>query len=985
MAHPTSGYRSGDRFIELAAVPGIAAVRWRPDRRRRPIVRRSEALIGSETLGSLDHMGVELITVVPGKLHELDADDDVEFASPVYRLREDREQVVFHSRRVAASYAPDPGMLEVERRARRLRATVLSAGDLGPGSYLLEAAATEGPYGTLSLALRIVDEEGADLASPDIVHEVRPRASTAVTGPGTRRVEGGARNEATASRALDQWHLDLANVREAWRRHQIRGAGINVAVIDDGVDVDHVEFNSAGKVVGQRDFERNTDDGRPKVPEDTHGTSCAGVAVARGTQAFGSAPDAGLLAVRLDFAMSSIDEAAMFRWAGARADVISCSWGPDQPYFPPDVIVQALRDVSTNGRGGKGVPIFFAAGNEAEDMSTDGYASSPYTIAVAASTDSDGVAPYSDFGPGIALCAPSSGGNKDITTTDRSGAAGDDPGDYRDDFGGTSSATPLVAGAAALLLAANDDLTTDEIKEILCSTAEKIGEPSFYDASGHSVDFGHGRLDADAAVAEALRRPGSIPSSGGGGSSGGRMSIRPTGTPADPAGPPPVFELDLAGNGVYSVEVATDPVLFDDAGHGHRRNADNFNSSFQTSGLLSGLPYRLPESVWRRLNKGPRLHYRALSGRSASDLSNFQITTPDESAASAPFITLTGISGSSGGSSVSREVVFPSGARFAVVDDETAGEDYADPVGGGLVPLIDVTGRLSEKLSPNFSLGEFVGRVAEQFRYARVSVELVNVLQGMRNQAGAAITLASSYRPPAYNASVEGANRSQHMAGRAADLKISGHTPLEAAQLALEVAGGDIGLGLGPTTVHIDLRGESASWVYEGAVMNEAEFDQWVAERRGTRQARRRRREVTDRRAPAVLAPTEAAAGSPPAFVIRPGTNRWVAVDVVTDPALFAPTNARRTPENSYGSWEDGLIDAAGAEVVIRIPERCWDRLALADTVFYRALATSADSDDWPNIAYSLPEGERDDAPVIEVVAGARRGRRRLLLPRTDQ
>ena len=931
-------------------------------------MRRSEALIGSETLASIDHMGVELVTITPGQLGVLDDDDDVEFASPVYRLREDAPQVVFHTRRVAARFDPDPGLSEVERRARRLRASVLSAGDLGPGSYLLEAVKTEGPYGTLSLALRMVDEEGAAWASPDIVHEVIPRTTVA-----ERETRAGM-----TTRALDQWHLNVAKVRDAWNNHGIKGEGITVAVIDDGVDVDHTEFDSAGKLAGEWDFEQNVADGRPKTAEDTHGTSCAGVAVARGVQASGAAPAAGLLAVRLDFAMSSIDEARMFRWAGDRAHVISCSWGPDQPYFPPDVIVEALREVSIT----KGVPIFFAAGNEAEDMSTDGYAASPYTIAVAASTDGDTVAPYSDFGADVDLCAPSSGGSKDITTTDRSGAEGKDPGDYRTDFGGTSSATPLVAGVAALILAANRNLSTAEVRDVLCSTADKIGDPSFYDASGHSVDFGFGRVNADAAVAEARRRSGGG-GGGGGGNGGGTMSIRPVSAQVSASGPPPTFQLDLAGNGVYSVEVATDPALFDEETNRARRNADSFFSSYEAGGLLTALPYQMPEAAWRRLNKGSRLYYRAMSARAADDLSDFQITTPDDSAASAPFITVTGATGTGGGSGT-REVAYPSGARFDVIDEDTAGEDYADPTGGGVVPLIDTTGRLAERLAPNFTLGEFVGKVAEQYRYARVSVELVSVLQQMRTQAGAGITLASSYRPPAYNASVEGANRSQHLAGQAADLKISGRTPLEAAELALEVAGGDIGLGLGPTTVHLDLRGEPASWVYEGAVMNETEFDQWVAERRGRREARRRRREATDRRAPSVLAPTRAAADAPPAFVVRPGSNRWVAVDVVTDPALFAPTGAtgtERTDDNSYGTWEGGLVEATGSEVVLQLPEHRWDRLALAGQVFYRALATSADSDDWPDLAFSLADDERNDAPMIEVGPEQGPRRQRLVLP----
>ncbi|MBP9075835.1 MAG: SPOR domain-containing protein, partial [Haliscomenobacter sp.] len=72
-------------------------------------------------------------------------------------------------------------------------------------------------------------------------------------------------------------------------------------------------------------------------------------------------------------------------------------------------------------------------------------------------------------------------------------------------FGGTSGATPLVAGICALMLSANPNLSAREVKEILIQTADKIGSPSEYIA-GHSRKYGYGRVNAERAVAEALRR-----------------------------------------------------------------------------------------------------------------------------------------------------------------------------------------------------------------------------------------------------------------------------------------------------------------------------------------------------------------------------------------------------------------------------------------------------------------------------------------------
>lgn len=76
-------------------------------------------------------------------------------------------------------------------------------------------------------------------------------------------------------------------------------------------------------------------------------------------------------------------------------------------------------------------------------------------------------------------------------------------------FGGTSSATPLVAGICALILTANPDLTAKQVKDILQKTADKIG-PSWEYSNGHSTKYGYGRVNADKAVAEAIRMMDSV-------------------------------------------------------------------------------------------------------------------------------------------------------------------------------------------------------------------------------------------------------------------------------------------------------------------------------------------------------------------------------------------------------------------------------------------------------------------------------------------
>jgi subtilisin family serine protease len=66
-----------------------------------------------------------------------------------------------------------------------------------------------------------------------------------------------------------------------------------------------------------------------------------------------------------------------------------------------------------------------------------------------------------------------------------------------------SASTPFAAGVAALVLSANPRLTSTQVRLVLQDTADKIGPKSSYKASGHSNEFGYGRVNAVRAVAQA--------------------------------------------------------------------------------------------------------------------------------------------------------------------------------------------------------------------------------------------------------------------------------------------------------------------------------------------------------------------------------------------------------------------------------------------------------------------------------------------------
>ena len=402
-------------------------------------------------------------------------------------------------------------------------------------TYATNAFFTASPEGAgmkvFEIALALLEREDVEYCHPEIV---RRRARRAIS--------------------TQQWHLKSvvvgnvnvnasANVEAA---HQIaQGEAVTIAIIDDGVDIDHPEFAGFGKIVAPRDVTLTSNDPRPKDPDpfnpDNHGTACAGVACANGSNgASGVAPKARLVPIRLASGLGSQAEADAFIWAADHgADVISCSWGPpDGIWFNPnDPLHNAVQplpastklaiDYATeNGRGGKGCVVLFAAGNGNESVDNDGYASYERVIAVAACNDQGKRSVYSDFGRAVWCAFPSNDqGFPDINhpepltpgiwTTDRTGPRGYNPGraqdgdangNYTNRFGGTSSACPGAAGVVALALSVNPDLRWQEVRDLLRRACDRIDpQGGMYDANGHSKLYGYGRLNA--AIAAQLARP----------------------------------------------------------------------------------------------------------------------------------------------------------------------------------------------------------------------------------------------------------------------------------------------------------------------------------------------------------------------------------------------------------------------------------------------------------------------------------------------
>lgn len=482
-----------------------------------PLSRRSRSASSDLTpLFGVPPAGVGVYAAPKGGAEELatvlDDDPEVEFAGR--GLRDRFGAPVVYTENLFVAFAEDVSRAQCESVLHEHGLSVTRALDYVTNGFFVKAPDRVGRE-VFPLSEQLLDRREVTLCHPELVREIGAKGVFA-----------------------SQWHLHAteidgqlvdahAAVEAAWQVTD--GAGAVIAVLDDGVDIEHREFSTPDKIVAPHSFAAPYSS-NPRPPEGAnHGTACSGVACAEGRHgASGVAPKAALMPLRYSAALGSQGEADAFAWAADHgADVISCSWGPPdgrwwdpddrqhEDVVPlPDATRLALDYAATAGRDGRGCVIVWAAGNGNESVDNDGYASYDKVIAVAACNDVSAKSAYSDHGEAVWCAFPSNHGEPSLTpgiwTTDRTGADGYNPGDptlgdpdgdYTNSFGGTSSACPGVAGVAGLVLACNPELRWDEVKDLIARTCDRIDEADGqYDDRGHSPFYGYGRVNAEAAV-----------------------------------------------------------------------------------------------------------------------------------------------------------------------------------------------------------------------------------------------------------------------------------------------------------------------------------------------------------------------------------------------------------------------------------------------------------------------------------------------------
>jgi subtilisin len=254
-----------------------------------------------------------------------------------------------------------------------------------------------------------------------------------------------------------------------------KGAGVNVAIIDSGIDHTHEDLDANYK--GGYDFVNSDDD---PMDDNGHGTHVAGTVAAEDNDigVVGVAPMANLYALKVLDSKGSgsySDVIAALQWCvdkGIR--VTNNSYGSSRD---PGYTVKAAFDKSYDA----GIIHVAAAGNGGSVIYPAAYSS---VIAVSATDSNDELAWFSSTGTQVELAAPGVNINSTLPGNEYSGET----------WSGTSMASPHVAGTAALVWAKYSGWTNDEVRTQLQNTADDLG------ATGWDSKYGYGLVDADEAA-----------------------------------------------------------------------------------------------------------------------------------------------------------------------------------------------------------------------------------------------------------------------------------------------------------------------------------------------------------------------------------------------------------------------------------------------------------------------------------------------------
>ena len=277
--------------------------------------------------------------------------------------------------------------------------------------------------------------------------------------------------------ASRQYGPQITQADQAWDI-TMGDPSVIVAVVDSGADFSHPDLQ--GKLVAGWDYVNNDAD---PADDNGHGTHVAGTIAAatnNGQGVAGIGCDTRVLVVKVldqNNAGSYSNIAAGIVYAANQgAGIINLSLGGTTWSMTLWQTVEYAW--------GKGSLLVAAAGNN--NSSAPYYpAAYDHVMGVSATDANDQRWSLSNYGNYVSVAAPGKG----IFSTDWLGGAG--PYAARS---GTSMAAPHVSGVAALLLAQDSSRTNADLRGIIESSADDLGDP------GWDPYFGYGRVNAYAAL-----------------------------------------------------------------------------------------------------------------------------------------------------------------------------------------------------------------------------------------------------------------------------------------------------------------------------------------------------------------------------------------------------------------------------------------------------------------------------------------------------
>ena len=327
---------------------------------------------------------------------------------------------------------------------------------------------------------------------------------------------------------------EVHDVTQVWQDTGYTGSGSVVAIIDTGIDSDHVGLDDI-------DDDNSTND--PKViafydpvntPELTngtevkayddqgHGTHCAGITAGTGAPDYlykGVAPMAQLVGVKvLDEGGSGSFATVMagMEWTVEKRHIFNIRAASMSLGGPGAIEWTSSEEESVNRMGNEmmreGVALFIAAGNSAGPATIGTPGSAEDVITVGSLDKNTAIAVYSSQGP-----TEEGRVKPNIAFVGSNVMAPDyNTGNGYTGKSGTSMATPGAAGLAALMYQANPDLSPFDIRNIMQETAtyrechymlanEPCAEDNIPKNRQNNV-YGHGHVNSVPSVMEAANK-----------------------------------------------------------------------------------------------------------------------------------------------------------------------------------------------------------------------------------------------------------------------------------------------------------------------------------------------------------------------------------------------------------------------------------------------------------------------------------------------